>query len=229
MKIGSFFAFVFNNYRIKECWFKQGLYPQLFSCFIVSARQKSCSIIQVFFSCMLIKYSYINTYMMQLNKVDKGRSNINLTSHISNYLKHVIKCNSHDSRCESRPALALNTRTLTSSPVFVQGGLVNNIERRVLEAHEYVGKAAESIPKCKKFKKTSRRVRCKMRTFWHTDSLFLSFPPSFLSASSSSSHSPITPTPLIPSFISTPPPLPPASTSGRLVLPLVIMSSTPPL
>ncbi|KAF0030382.1 hypothetical protein F2P81_017113 [Scophthalmus maximus] len=38
-----------------------------------------------------------------------------------------------------------------------QGELVNNIERSVLEAHEYVEHAKEGIPKCKKFKKTSRR------------------------------------------------------------------------
>jgi len=42
--------------------------------------------------------------------------------------------------------------------IFVQGGLVNNIERRVLEAQDYVEGAKELIPKCKKFKKTSRRV-----------------------------------------------------------------------
>lgn len=42
---------------------------------------------------------------------------------------------------------------------FVQGELVNNIERSVLEAQEYVEQAKESIPKCKKFKKTSKRVR----------------------------------------------------------------------
>ncbi|KAG7215602.1 hypothetical protein INR49_022128 [Caranx melampygus] len=34
-----------------------------------------------------------------------------------------------------------------------QGELVNNIERSVLEAQEYVEQAKESIPKCKKFKR----------------------------------------------------------------------------
>lgn len=76
----------------------------------------------------------------------------------------------------------LTTTTLTSSLVFVQGGLVNSIEQRVLEAQEYVEQAAESIPKCKKFKKTSRRVRCKMHTFYKLTHYF-SFFPSFLSAS----------------------------------------------
>ncbi|CAF97409.1 unnamed protein product, partial [Tetraodon nigroviridis] len=38
-----------------------------------------------------------------------------------------------------------------------QGGLVNNIERRVQEAQDYVEKAKESVPQCKKFKKTSKR------------------------------------------------------------------------
>lgn len=50
--------------------------------------------------------------------------------------------------------------TITHDPlIFVQGELVNNIERSVLEAQEYVEQAKESIPKCKKFKKTSKRVR----------------------------------------------------------------------
>ncbi|KAM8769449.1 syntaxin-1A isoform 1-T1 [Acanthopagrus schlegelii] len=44
-----------------------------------------------------------------------------------------------------------------------QGGLVNNIERRVLEAQDYVEQAKDNFPKCKKFKKTSKRVRCKMQ------------------------------------------------------------------
>ncbi|XP_069562425.1 syntaxin-1A isoform X2 [Brachyistius frenatus] len=38
-----------------------------------------------------------------------------------------------------------------------QGELVNNIERSVSEAQEYVEEAKERIPKCKKFKKSSRR------------------------------------------------------------------------
>ncbi|KAM7399234.1 hypothetical protein PAMP_018520 [Pampus punctatissimus] len=38
-----------------------------------------------------------------------------------------------------------------------QGELVNNIERSVVQAHEYVEQAKETIPKCKKFKKTSKR------------------------------------------------------------------------
>ncbi|TKS80957.1 Syntaxin-1A Neuron-specific antigen HPC-1 [Collichthys lucidus] len=38
-----------------------------------------------------------------------------------------------------------------------QGGLVNNIERMVLESLDYVGHAKESIPKCKKFKRTGKR------------------------------------------------------------------------
>lgn len=48
---------------------------------------------------------------------------------------------------------------------FLQGGLVNNIEHRVQEAQEYVEQAKESVPKCKKFKKTSKRVRDEMHTF----------------------------------------------------------------
>ncbi|XP_051935232.1 syntaxin-1A isoform X2 [Hippocampus zosterae] len=40
-----------------------------------------------------------------------------------------------------------------------QGELVNNIERSVWEAQDYVEEAKDTIPKCKKFKKTSRRVR----------------------------------------------------------------------
>ncbi|XP_018557628.1 syntaxin-1A isoform X1 [Lates calcarifer] len=74
-----------------------------------------------------------------------------------------------------------------------QGGLVNNIERSVLEAQEYVERAKESIPKCKKFKKTSRRVRCNIHTVYKLTlmllflfSLFLSF---LLSASPSLSFS----------------------------------------
>ncbi|XP_019943876.1 syntaxin-1A isoform X4 [Paralichthys olivaceus] len=39
-----------------------------------------------------------------------------------------------------------------------QGELVNNIEQSVLGAQEYVEQAKERIPKCKKFKKTSKRV-----------------------------------------------------------------------
>ncbi|XP_023207022.1 syntaxin-1A-like isoform X1 [Xiphophorus maculatus] len=39
-----------------------------------------------------------------------------------------------------------------------QGELVNNVQRSVLGAQEYVEEAKERIPKCKKFKKTSRRV-----------------------------------------------------------------------
>ncbi|XP_061638505.1 syntaxin-1A isoform X3 [Phyllopteryx taeniolatus] len=38
-----------------------------------------------------------------------------------------------------------------------QGELVNNIERVVWEAQDYVKQAKDTIPKCKKFKKTSRR------------------------------------------------------------------------
>lgn len=48
---------------------------------------------------------------------------------------------------------------------FLQGGLVNNIEHRVQEAQEYVEQAKESVPKCKKFKKTSKRVRDELHTF----------------------------------------------------------------
>ncbi|XP_065816743.1 syntaxin-1A isoform X3 [Labrus bergylta] len=40
-----------------------------------------------------------------------------------------------------------------------QGELVNNIERSVQEAQEHVDQAKETIPKCKKFKKTSRRKK----------------------------------------------------------------------
>ncbi|XP_061538557.1 syntaxin-1A isoform X2 [Phycodurus eques] len=40
-----------------------------------------------------------------------------------------------------------------------QGELVNNIERVVWEAQDYVKQAKDTIPKCKKLKKTSRRVR----------------------------------------------------------------------
>lgn len=54
---------------------------------------------------------------------------------------------------------ALITTTVTLVFLLVQGGLVNNIEQRVLEAQDYVEQAKESIPKCKKIKKTSRRVR----------------------------------------------------------------------
>ncbi|XP_034460264.1 syntaxin-1A isoform X1 [Hippoglossus hippoglossus] len=39
-----------------------------------------------------------------------------------------------------------------------QGELVNNIEQSVLGAQEYVEQAKDRIPKCKKLKKTSRRV-----------------------------------------------------------------------
>lgn len=52
---------------------------------------------------------------------------------------------------------------------------MNNIERRVLEAQEYVEQATERIPKCKKFKKTSRRVRGKVAHVPPTDLLFLFF------------------------------------------------------
>ncbi|XP_034723166.1 syntaxin-1A isoform X2 [Etheostoma cragini] len=38
-----------------------------------------------------------------------------------------------------------------------QGELVNNIERSVLDAYEFVEQAKENIPKCKKFKKTGKR------------------------------------------------------------------------
>lgn len=82
---------------------------------------------------------------------------------------------------------------LLTALIFVQGGLVNNIERSVLEAQEYVERAKESIPKCKKFKKTSRRVRCNIHTVYKLTLmllflffLFLSF---LLSASPSLSFS----------------------------------------
>ncbi|XP_039643056.1 syntaxin-1A isoform X2 [Perca fluviatilis] len=39
-----------------------------------------------------------------------------------------------------------------------QGELVNNIERSVLDAYEFVEQAKENIPKCKKFKKTGKRT-----------------------------------------------------------------------
>ena len=84
---------------------------------------------------------------------------------------------------------------------FVQGGLVNNIERRVLEAQDYVEQAKDNFPKCKKFKKTSKRVRCKMQ-LTHYLSFFL---PSFLLLSLlpclPPSHSPIIP-PLSPHLLS---------------------------
>uniref|UniRef100_A0A669CVH0 Syntaxin-1A n=1 Tax=Oreochromis niloticus TaxID=8128 RepID=A0A669CVH0_ORENI len=38
-----------------------------------------------------------------------------------------------------------------------QGNLVNNIERCVMEAQDYVEQGKDNIPKCKKFKKTNRR------------------------------------------------------------------------
>lgn len=41
---------------------------------------------------------------------------------------------------------------------FVQGDLVNCIERCVVEALDYVEEAKDRIPQCKKFKKTSKRV-----------------------------------------------------------------------
>ncbi|XP_045929207.1 syntaxin-1A isoform X1 [Micropterus dolomieu] len=103
-----------------------------------------------------------------------------------------------------------------------QGELVNNIERRVLEAQEYVEQAKENIPKCKKFKKTSRRVRCKMHTLYKLTHYF-SFFPFFLSPSLlpllSPSHSPIIPPLSLTSSqsVSTPP-SPPASTSVSLFL-----------
>ncbi|XP_042342995.1 syntaxin-1A isoform X1 [Plectropomus leopardus] len=53
-----------------------------------------------------------------------------------------------------------------------QGELVNQIERNVLETHDYVEQAKENIPKCKKFKKTGKRVRNKMKHILPTDSLF---------------------------------------------------------
>lgn len=64
--------------------------------------------------------------------------------------------------CEFRQISALSN--IIRDPLlfflfFMQGELVNNIERSVLEAQEYVGQAKDSIPKCKKFKKTSKRVR----------------------------------------------------------------------
>lgn len=43
--------------------------------------------------------------------------------------------------------------------VVLQGELVNNIERNVLEAQEHVVQAKDGIPKCKKFKKSGMRVR----------------------------------------------------------------------
>ncbi|XP_035477608.2 syntaxin-1A isoform X2 [Scophthalmus maximus] len=76
-----------------------------------------------------------------------------------------------------------------------QGELVNNIERSVLEAHEYVEHAKEGIPKCKKFNKTSRRVRCNLHTVDKLIlmSLFLFFPSLFFPLSASPSHLPIMP------------------------------------
>ncbi|KAI9538710.1 Syntaxin-1A [Dissostichus eleginoides] len=54
------------------------------------------------------------------------------------------------------------SRTENSDPLLMQKGgingeLVNNIERSVLGAHEYVQQAKDNIPKCKKFKKTGKR------------------------------------------------------------------------
>ncbi|XP_049432374.1 syntaxin-1A isoform X1 [Epinephelus fuscoguttatus] len=60
-----------------------------------------------------------------------------------------------------------------------QGALVNNIERSVLAAHEYVEQTKENIPKCKKFKKTGKRVRCKMHTFYQLTHYILFFFPLF--------------------------------------------------
>lgn len=61
--------------------------------------------------------------------------------------------------CEFSQISALTT-VITHYPfISVQGELVNNIERSVLEAQEYVEQAKESIPKCQKYKKTGKRVR----------------------------------------------------------------------
>lgn len=162
--------------------------------------------------------------MIELKKLHKSMLNIHQTS--ENLILGVVK---DGTECElMRRISVLTTTTLTSSLVFVQGGLVNSIEQRVLEAQEYVEQAAESIPKCKKFKKTSRRVRCEMHTFYkltHYFSFFSLFP--FCFSLLSTSRSPIIP-PLSltsSSFVSAPP----ASTSGFLFLLLVYMSSTPPL
>ncbi|XP_067363527.1 syntaxin-1A isoform X2 [Channa argus] len=107
-----------------------------------------------------------------------------------------------------------------------QGELVNNIERSVLQAQEYVEQAKESIPKCKKFKKTGRRVRSKIFTVYKLTltSFFFSFPLSFLLSILFSFTHCSTPT-------STPPPIspPPAYTSTSLFLLPVYMPSTSPL
>lgn len=60
-----------------------------------------------------------------------------------------------------------------------QGGLVNSIERRVQEAQEYVEQAKENVPKCKKLKKTSKRVRVETHTFLKLTCISL-LPPSTL-------------------------------------------------
>ncbi|XP_068173971.1 syntaxin-1A-like isoform X1 [Antennarius striatus] len=102
-----------------------------------------------------------------------------------------------------------------------QGGLVNNIERRVLEAQEYVEGAKEGIPKCKKFKKTGKRVRCKMFVF-HKVAHYFSFSP--LSCLRlcfpilSISHSPIIPPLSLTSSPSVSTHLPPVSIPGSLSL-----------
>lgn len=58
----------------------------------------------------------------------------------------------------------------------MQGGLVDNIEQRVQEAQDYVEEAKEGIPKCKKFKKTGKRVRSKMLIFSTVTHYFSFFP-----------------------------------------------------
>ncbi|XP_039643047.1 syntaxin-1A isoform X1 [Perca fluviatilis] len=85
-----------------------------------------------------------------------------------------------------------------------QGELVNNIERSVLDAYEFVEQAKENIPKCKKFKKTGKRVRFKKQTFYQLTHYFLFFSSSSFSLSASpflSSLSPIIP-PLSPHLLS---------------------------
>lgn len=87
---------------------------------------------------------------------------------------------------------------------FLQGGLVNNIEHRVQEAQEYVEQAKESVPKCKKFKKTSKRVRDEMHTFLEM-TCYLSSPPLFLFFSPLSHSAPLpTHPPTMPGSLSSP-------------------------
>lgn len=107
--------------------------------------------------------------------------------------------------------LFLNHHSRMSLFTFLQGGLVNNIEHRVQEAQEYVEQAKESVPKCKKFKKTSKRVRDKMHTFL---GLTCSLPPLFLFFSPAS-HSAPPHTPPHPPFPAPSPPLQLASPRGR--------------